>query len=155
MSPRLKRIAEWSVIGLFIVIFSSFVSIQIYRSAVDSDWYTEKQARRSLEQTVEKVNDIGSIKYIEVDDTVEQRYIYDAPDELFDDIEIISYERTRDIEKLLEIWRSRRCVTVFFNDKTAASFYITEDGKVCWGELFELECPSLLAWYSEVINEKQ
>ena len=155
MSLRLKRIAEWIVIGLFIAIVSSFTSIMIYRSAVNSDWYTEKQARRSLGQTVEKVNDLGNIKYIEVDDTVEQRYIYDAPAELFDDIEIISYERTRDIEKLLSIWRNRPCVTVFFNDKTAASFYITEDGKVLWGELFELECPSLLAWYSEVINENE
>ena len=153
MSSKAKRIAEWILIGLFIAIVASIASILIYRSVVNSDWYTERQARKSFEQMVEKVN--NDIKYIEVDDNVEYRYIYDAPFELFDDLKIKSYERVEDIEKLLKIWRSEPCVTVFFNDNTATSFYIAEDGKVYWGELFEVDCPSLLDWYNEVVNENK
>lgn len=100
---------------------------------------------------VEKVN--NDIKYIEVDDNGEYRYIYDASSELFDDLKIKSYEQVDDIEKLLKIWRSEPCVTVFFNDNTTTSFYFAENGKVYWGELFEVECPSLVDWYNEVIVE--
>ena len=150
---KAKRIAEWILIGLFIAIVASIASILIYRSVVNSDWYTERQARKSFEQMVEKVN--NDIKYIEVDDNVEYRYIYDAPFELFDDLKIKSYERVEDIEKLLKIWRSEPCVTVFFNDNTATSFYIAEDGKLYWGALFEVDCPSLLDWFNEVINENK
>ena len=150
---KAKRIAEWILIGIFIAIVASIASIQIYRSVVNSDWYTERQARKSFEQMVEKVN--NDIKYIEVDDNVEYRYIYDAPFELFDDLKIKNYKRVEDIEKLLEIWRSEPCVTVFFNDNTATSFYFTEDGKLYWGELFEVDCPSLLDWYNEVVNENK
>ena len=149
---KAKRIAEWILIGLFIAIVASIASILIYRSVVNSDWYTERQARKSFEQMVEKVN--NDIKYIEVDDNVEYRYIYDAPFELFDDLKIKNYKRVEDIEKLLEIWRSEPCVTVFFNDNTATSFYITEDGKMYWGELFEIESPSLLDWYAEIVSKK-
>ena len=150
---KAKRIAEWILIGIFIAIVASIASIQIYRSVVNSDWYTERQARKSFEQMVEKVN--NDIKYIEVDDNVEYRYIYDAPFELFDDLKIKNYKRVEDIEKLLEIWRSEPCVTVFFNDNTATSFYIAEDGKLYWGALFEVDCPSLLDWFNEVINENK
>ena len=64
MSSKAKRIAEWIFIGLFIAIVASFASIQIYRSVVNSDWYTERQARKSFEQMVEKVNDTDNIKYV-------------------------------------------------------------------------------------------
>ena len=157
MSSKAKRIAEWIFIGLFIAIVASIASIQIYHSVVNSDWYTERQARKSFEQMVEKVNDTDIIKYIEIefDDDNDMLYMYDAPAELFDDLKITSYERVDDIEKLLALYRSEPCITVFFNDNTATSFYIAEDGKVYWGELFEVDCPSLLDWYNEVINENE
>ena len=154
---KVKRIAEWILIGFFIAIVASFASIQIYRFVVNSDWYTERQARKSFEQMVEKVNDTDNIKYVEIefDDDNDLLNIYDAPVELFDDLKITSYERVEDIEKLLVLYRSEPCITVFFNDNTATSFYIAEDGKVYWGELFEVDCPSLLDWYNEVINENK
>lgn len=154
---KTKRIVEWIFIGLFIAIVASFASIQIYRSVVNSDWYTEKQARKSFEQMVEKVNDTDIIKYIEIefDDDNDLLNIYDAPAELFDDLKIIRYEQVDDIENLLALYRSEPCITVFFNDNTATSFYITEDDKLYWGELFEVDCPSLLDWYNEVINENK
>ena len=154
---KTKRIVEWIFIGLFIAIVAAFASIQIYRSVVNSDWYTEKQARKSFEQMVEKVNDTDIIKYIEIefDDDNDLLNIYDAPAELFDDLKIIRYEQVDDIENLLALYRSEPCITVFFNDNTATSFYLTEDGKVYWGELFEVDCPSLLDWYNEVINENK
>ena len=156
MSSKAKKFTEWIVISLSIVIITAIASIQIYRFVVNSDWYTEKQARNSYAQMVEKVNDPNNIKYIEIkvnDNTEEFLYIYDTPVDLFDDLKIISYERIDSIEKLLAIWRSEPCVTVFFNDHTVTSFYITEEGKVYWGEFFELKCPSLLTWFNEVINE--
>ena len=154
---KTKRIVEWIFIGLFITIVASVASILIYRSVVNSDWYTEKQARKSFEQMVEKVNDTDIIKYIEIefDDDNDLLNIYDAPAELFDDLKIIRYEQVDDIENLLALYRSEPCITVFFNDNTATSFYITEDDKLYWGELFEVDCPSLLDWYNEVINENK
>ena len=154
---KAKRIAEWILIGLFIAIVASFASIQIYRSVVNSDWYTERQARKSYAQMEEKVNDTDNIKYIEIefDNDSDMLYIYDAPAELFDDLKITSYERVDDIEKLLAIYRSEPCITVFFNDNTATSFYINEDGKMYWGELFEVECSSLVDWYNEVSKNNQ
>ena len=157
MSSKVKRIAEWIFIGLFIAIVASFASIQIYRSVVNSDWYTERQARKSYAQMVEKINDTDNIKYVEIefDDDNDLLNIYDAPAELFDDLKITSYERVEDIEKLLALYRSEPCITVFFNDNTATSFYFTEDGKLYWGALFEVDCPSLLDWYNEVVNENK
>lgn len=149
---RTKRIVEWILICLFIAIVASIASIQIYRSVVNSDWYTERQARKSLEHAVEKVNDTDNIKYIKVDDNIEERFIYEAPAELFDDITIISFESIRDVETMHEIWKNP-CVTVFFNDDTTTSFNITEDGKVYWGQAFELQCTSLVDWCNEVISE--
>ena len=156
MSSKVKRIAEWILIGLFIAIVASIASIQIYRSVVNSDWYTERQARKSFEQMVEKVNNTDIIKYIEIEfDDNDLLNIYDAPAELFDDLKIIRYEQVDDIEKLLALYRSEPCITVFFNDNIATSFYLTEDGKVYWGELCEVDCPSLLDWYNEVVNENK
>ncbi len=153
---KAKRIAEWILIGLFIAIVASIASIQIYRSVVNSDWYTERQARKSFEQMVEKVNNTDIIKYIEIEfDDNDLLNIYDAPAELFDDLKIIRYEQVEDIEKLLALYRSEPCITVFFNDNTATSFYIAEDGKMYWGALFEVDCPSLLDWYNEVVNENK
>ena len=104
---------------------------------------------------MEKVNNTDNIKYIEIDfnDNNDGVYIYDAPAELFDDLKIIRYEQVNDIEKLLALYRSKPCITVFFNDKTASSFYITEDKKMYWGELFEVDCPSLLTLFNEVVNK--
>ena len=154
---KAKKIAEWILIGLFIAIVASFASIQIYRSVVNSDWYTERQAQKSYAQMVEKVNDTDNIKYIEIDfdNDNDLLYIYDAPAELFDDLKIIRYEQVEDIEKLLALYRSEPCITVFFNDNTASSFYLTEEGKLYWGELFEVDCPSLVDWYNEVGKNNQ
>ena len=146
---KIKKIAEWILIGLFIAIVASVASIQIYRSVVNSDWYTERQARKNLEQEIDSVNNVDSIKYIKVDDNTEEHFIYDAPAELFDDIAIVRFESIRDVETMHEIWKNP-CVTVFFTDDTTTSFNITEDGKVYWGQVFELHCPSLVDWYNSV-----
>ena len=153
-----KRIAEWIVIGLFIAIVASIASILIYRSVVNSDWYTEKQWKKSYEQMVEKVNEPVNIKYIEIeldDNKKDFQNIEDAPIELFDDIKIVSYEIVDDVERIFAIQRNNPQITVFFNDKTATTFYITEDNKIYWGELFEVECPSLVDWYNEVGRKNQ
>ena len=146
---KAKRIAEWILIGLFIAIVASIASIQIYRSVVNSDWYIEKQDRKNLEQAIDTVNDVDRIKYIKVDDNIEERFIYDAPTELFDDITVISYEANMDIEKWREIFNNPM-VTVFFVEGSPVSFNISDDGKVYSGA-FELQCPSLVDWYNEVI----
>ena len=141
------------MIGVFIAIAASIASIHIYRSVVNSDWYVEKQWKKSFEQMVEKVNDPDTIRYIEIeldDNAKEFQDIDDAPIELFDDIKIVSYEFVDDVEMLHKIERNNPQITVFFNDKTATTFYITEDNRIYWGELFEVECSSLVNWYNEV-----
>lgn len=148
---KTKRIAEWILIGIFVAIVASIASIQIYRSVVNSDWYIERQDRKNLEQKIESVNDVDNIKYIKVDDNNEERFIYDAPAELFDDITIISYEANMAIEKWREIFNNPM-VTVFFVEGSPVSFNISDDGRVYEGA-FELQCPSLVNWYNEVIAE--
>ena len=148
---KAKRMAEWILISLFIAIVASIASIQIYRSVVNSDWYIEKQDRKNLEQAIDTVNDVDRIKYIKVDNNIEERFIYDAPAELFDDITVISYEANMDIEKWREIFNNPM-VTVFFVEGSPVSFNISDDGKVYSGA-FELQCPSLVDWYNEVIAE--
>lgn len=148
---KAKRIAEWILIGLFIAIVASIASIQIYRSVVNSDWYIEKQDRKELDQAIDSVNDVDSIKYIKVDDNIEERSIYDTPTELFDDITVISYDARMDIEKRKEIFNNPM-VTVFFVEGSPVSFNISDDGRVYIGA-FELQCPSLVNWYNEVIAE--
>ncbi len=149
---KIKRIATWIIIGLFIAIVVSISSIQIYRSVVNSDWYIEKQAKKSFYEVVEKVNNADEIKYIKVDDSTEERFVYDAPTELFDDLAVKSYERIDDVEKVVEILK-QNCVTVFFNDGTTSSFFITYDGELYWGTDLKIECPSLLSWFEKVVTE--
>ncbi|MBR7116983.1 MAG: hypothetical protein IKC87_04665 [Clostridia bacterium] len=147
---KAKKIAEWIIIGLFIAIVASVASIQIYRSVVNSDWYVEKQDRKSLEQKIESVNDVVNIKYIKVDDNIEERFIYDAPAELFDDITVISYEANMNSEKWREIFKNPM-VTVFFVEGSPISFNISNDGKVYSGA-FKLRCPSLVDWYEGIVS---
>ncbi len=71
------------------------------------------QTKRGFLQEAERVNNADNIDYIKVDDNTEERFIYDIPTELFDDISAKSYERIDDIEALREIW-SQNCVTVIF-----------------------------------------
>ena len=92
------------VIGSFIAIVALVASIQIHHSVVNSDWYVEKQWRKSFEKMLVKVNDTDSIE----------------------------------------------CIEVEVDDNTGERFHITEEGKVYWGELFEVECPSLVDWYNEI-----
>ena len=148
---KATKLIEWIVIGLFIAIVTSVVSILIYRSVVNSDRYREWQTKKSFSQVAEKVNEAEKIDYIKVDGDGEDRFIYDIPAELFDDLSIKSYEHIEDIEKQIEIW-SQGCVTVFYTDGTTTSFFITEEGELYWGTSLKVECPSLLAWYSSKIQ---
>lgn len=151
---KAKRWIEGILIGLFIAIVASILSIQIYRSVVNAEWYNEKQTKKKFLQVAEKVNDTDQIKCIKVDDNIEERFVYDAPAELFDDLAAKSYEHIEDVEKQIEIW-TQGCVTVFYNDGTAASFFITDDGEIYWGTSLKIECPSLLTWYREIIADGQ
>jgi len=105
-----------------------------------------EKAKKIFFETVEKVNNPDPIKYIKIDDNTEEIFVYDAPVELFDDLHVKSYEQIEDIEKPAEIW-SQNCVTVFFNDGTATSFFITHSGEIYWGTSLKVECPSLLVWF--------
>ena len=150
---KTKKILEWLVIGLFIAIVASIASIQIYRAVVNSDWYNERQTRKTFEQVVELINNTDNIKYIKVDDNTEERFIEEIPDELFDDISVKNYPHIEDVDKIHEIFR-QGCITVFFKDRdTQISFFITDDGGVYWGLDLIVECPSLLNWYYDIIEQ--
>ncbi len=142
-----KKVIEWLFIGLLLTIVVSFLSIKIYRTVVNSDWYGEMQMKKSFSEVVEKLNDFDNIEYIKVDDNIEERFIHDFPKELFDDIAAESYERVDDIEKLRDIW-SQNCVTVFFKNGDPTSFFITDEGEIYWGADLKIKCPSLLEWYN-------
>ena len=125
----------------------SFVSIQVYRAVINSDWFIEIQDKKNFTQVTEKVNTSSNIKYIQVENNADEQLIYDVPTELFDDLVIKNYERVDDAEKLREIFR-QNCITVFLNDDTSTSFFITDDGKLYWETYLRCECNSLLEWYN-------
>ena len=152
MVKKITRIAEWVIIGLFIAIVASIASIMIYHSIVNSDWYSERQTKKSFSQVVKKVNEADNIQYIKVDDNTEERFVYDIPEELFDDLSAISYVPVENVEEWIEIW-SQNCITVFYKDEEATtSFFITDDNELYWVDI-KIECPSLLSWFNEVRNE--
>lgn len=140
-------IFEWIFIGLFLAIVVSFASIQVYRAVINSDWFIEIQDKKNFTQTAEEVNTPSNIKYIRAENEADEYLIYDVPTELFDDLAITNYERVDDVEKRREIFR-QNCITVFLNDNTSASFFITDDGKLYWETYLRCECNSLLEWYN-------
>jgi hypothetical protein len=151
MSKKALRIIEFSAIAALAAVVVAYLSITAYRAVISSDWYNEMLTEKSFKNVFESVNDTVGIKYVKVDDNIEERFIEDVPAALFDDMRAISYERTSDIEKLRDIW-SQGCVTVFFYDGTYESFFITDDGEIYWGADLEVECPSLLKWYADVVE---
>ncbi len=151
MSKKTLRIIEISAIAALATVVIIYISITAYRAVISSDWYNERLAEKSFANVFECVNDSDSIKYIKVDDNIEERFIEDVPAELFDDMRAISYERTDNIEKLRDIW-SQGCVTVFFYDGKNESFFITDDGEIYWGVDLQVECLSLLNWYAGIVE---
>lgn len=153
MRANKKRSAEWIVIGLFLAFVVSFSSIQIYRAVIGSDWYNEKLTKKSFTAITEKLNEADNINYIQIDSEGEALFIHAVPSLLFDDISLKSFETVKDFEKQREIF-NQTCIVVFYKDGTPTSFFITEDSEIYWGTI-KVECPSLLSWYNEVINENQ
>lgn len=150
MKLKAKTIVEWVIIGLFIFIIIFIVSIQIYRSVLKSDWYHEQQTKKSFSQITQKLNE--NINNIKIDHAGEIQFIHDIPMDLFDDLHATDYQRIEDIEELREIW-SQDCVTVFFEEGSPTSFFITENEEIYWGTDLKVECPSLLHWYKQRITK--
>ncbi len=143
---KAKRIFELVIVCLFAIIVTSISSILIYRYVVNSDWYIEAQTKKSFSEVKERLGETDGIKYIKIDDNGEELFVYDIPEELFDDLSAKHYERVEDLETRLEIW-SGICITVFYEEGQGPSFFLTEDGKLYWAYDLEVECPSLIAWY--------
>lgn len=146
MKKRIN-IFEWIFIGLFLAIIVSLVSIQVYRVVINSDWFIKIQDKNNFTQITEEINTPNNIKYIRVENNADEYLIYDVPTELFDDLAIADYERVDDAEKRSEIFR-QNCITVFRNDDTYTSFFITDDGKLYWETYLKCECNSLLEWFN-------
>ena len=141
---KFKKIAEWTVIVLFLVIVVSVASIFIYRAVIGSDWYIEGQTEDGYNQMVKMVNNYENIDCIKVDIDTEE-FIFDAPKELFDDISCKSFKPITDSEELVRLFKDGDFVTVFYRDGSYHSFSVI-DGEVYWGGSLKVECPSLLAW---------
>ena len=147
MEKKRTNIFEWIFIGLFLAMIVSFTSIQVYRAVINSDWFIEIQDKKNFTQTAEEVNTPSNIQYIRVENIAGEYLVYDIPRELFDDLVITNYERIDDVEKRREIFR-QNCITIFLNDNTSTSLFITDDGKLYWETYLRCECNSLLQWYN-------
>ncbi len=148
MFKNTKKILEYGIISLFLVIVVSFASISIYRSVINSDWYGERQMKNSFIEMTEKVNNTGIIKYIKLETNGVEKFIYDIPENLFDDISCDSFESVKDPEKQRAIF-SGTLVAVFYGDDTYTSFFITNEG-LYFGTDLKIKCPSLMAWLNEI-----
>lgn len=83
MEKKRINIFEWILIGLFLAMIVSFVSIQVYRAVINSDWFIEIQDKKNFTQVTEEVNTPSNIKYIRVENNADEYLIYNVPTELF------------------------------------------------------------------------
>lgn len=145
---KARKIFEFTVIGLFIAIVASLVSICAYRAIIASDWYDSLQIKKNFLSATEKLWDESLIDNIGIsDDDAGIEYFFDFDGDIFSDLSCDKYERLKDEERIREIYRSD-WVTVFFKDGSQMSFFVTEDLRIYWGAT-EVTCPSLLEWYKE------
>ena len=148
MFKKPKKILEFGIICLFLVIVISFASVSIYHSVINSDWYSEKQMKNYFIEMAEKVNRSEIIKYIKVENNGDEKFIYDVPEDLFDDISCDSFESVKDPIKQREIF-SGALVAVFYEDGTYTAFFISNE-ELYFGTDLKIGCPSLMAWVNEI-----
>ncbi len=148
MFKNTKKIFEYGIISLFLVIVVSLASVSIYRSVIKSDWYSERQMKNSFIEMTEKVNNSEKIEYIKIENNGAEKLIYDVPEDLFDDISCDSFESVKDPMKQREIF-SGALVAAFYEDGTYTAFFIT-NGELYFGTELKIKCPSLMAWLNEI-----
>ncbi len=148
MTNNTKKILEYGIISLFLIIVVSFASVSIYRSVINSDWYSERQMKNSFIEMTEKVNNSENIKYIKVENNGDEKLIYDVPEDLFDDISCDSFESVKDPIKQREIF-SGALVAAFYEDGTYTAFFI-KDNELYFGTNLKIKCPSLMVWLNEI-----
>lgn len=148
MFKNTKKILEYGIICLFLVIVISFASVSIYRSVINSDWYSERQMKNYFIEMSEKVNNSEKIEYIKVENNGDEKLIYDVPEDLFDDISCDSFESVKDPIKQREIF-SGTLVAVFYEDGTYTAFFITNE-ELYFGTDLKIKCPSLMVWVNEI-----
>ncbi len=135
------KIFENICIILFVIIITSFASIQIYRAVVNSDWYNEAESKKSFEKMIERINQVENIDHIEIDNEVTK----DAPAELFDDISLEEYKMV-DTADAAQMHLHDKWVVIVYKDNTYDVLSITEDNEIYWGYFIKVKCPSLTHW---------
>lgn len=148
MFKKTKKILEYGIICLFLVIVVSFASISIYRSVINSDWYGERQMKNSFIEITEKVNNSEKIEYIKVENNGAEKFIYDIPEDLFNDISCDSFESVKEPIKQRDIF-SGTLVAVFYEGGTYTAFFIS-NGELYFGTDLKIKCPSLMVWVNEI-----
>ena len=148
MLKNTKKILEYGIIGLFLVIVVSLASVSIYRLVINSDWFSERQMKNYFIEMTEKVNNSEKIEYIKVENNGDEKLIYDVPEDLFDDISCDSFESVKDPIKQREIF-SGTLVAVFYEDGTYTAFFITNE-ELYFGTDLKIKCPSLMVWVNEI-----
>ena len=148
MLKNTKKILEYGIICLFLVIVVSLASVSIYRSVINSDRYSERQMKNYFIEMTEKVNNSEKIEYIKVENNGDEKLIYDVPEDLFDDISCDSFESVKDPIKQREIF-SGTFVAVFYEDGTYTAFFITNE-ELYFGTDLKIKCPSLMVWVNEI-----
>ncbi len=149
MSQTAKKVWEYVIIILFLLIVVSLIGIQTYRYVIHSDWYSEKKARESFSAITEKLQSEGSIDSLAIYKTgASLRYFpFDDP-LLFSNLCCEEFFFLED-EEAEEIY-SLNSITVFFLDGTQTHFFVSDENELFWGSL-KIECPALLAWYGQRI----
>ena len=143
---RFLKIADRVVFAVFLVMAAVIASGLIYRTAINSVRYQERQARKEFQELAAKVKDAEGIVCIEIDRVgFGEQLIYDVPEKLFDDLGCAGYSRVTEEEKTQEISKSD-AVIVIYEDESYSVFHIMEDGEVYWKYL-KMNCPSLVEWY--------
>ena len=148
MFKKPKKILEFGIICLFLVIVISFASVSIYHSVINSDWFSERQMKNYFIEMSEKVNNSEKIEYIKVENNGDEKLIYDVPEDLFEDIFCDSFESVKDPIKQREIF-SGTLVAVFYEDGTYTAFFITNE-ELYFGTDLKIKCPSLMVWVNEI-----
>lgn len=135
-------------ITIFVILVIALVFIAIYKSIVNSTWYEEKHREHSFLNVTTKLNTIGAINYIELYDAHSnaETYYYDFEEDMFSEIACNNYLKCLNDFESQKIFASNR-ITVFFFDDSFVDFYVTDDLKIYWGNVVEINAPQLINWY--------
>lgn len=150
---------ERIIFAIFLLMAIPFISIQIYRGVVNSEWYQIKQRQKAFEKIVQEIQEADSLilkmRVVQKDGaTGELKYTtYDYEDmssAIFQGMQCHDYSNLMEWTPYYHIVRECDEVEIYSNQgEYITHFSFTRDFVILWDNHI-IDCPSLIKWYMGV-----